>query len=52
MQQWFGNELNVVNVRVGYNKQDSVVNSFRVAQRLKQFCLAGTQDWRKNVAPN
>lgn len=43
MQQWFGNKHNMVIVRVGY-KQNSVVNSFRVAQRMKQFCLAGTQD--------
>lgn len=43
MQQWFGNEHNMVNARVDY-KQNSVVNSFRVAQRLKQFGLEGTQD--------
>lgn len=50
MQQWFGKKHNMVNVRVGY-KQNAVVNSFRGAQRLKQFCLAGTQDWRKNDEP-
>lgn len=43
MQLWFGNKHNVVNVRVDY-KQNSVVNSFRAAQRVKQFGLEGTQD--------
>lgn len=43
MQQWFGNKRNMANVQVGY-KQNSVVNSFRVAQRLKRFRLVGTQD--------